>query len=161
MALNNKTYIDVIDFRQDFFEIDKKTKNPRGFLYEFNFKSANDSLTTDKIDEYLSHFGEFSEFVRGKKYTVHFTGLKTEDDKNKFDYFKLIIGLTVQRTLSEVEDDVNKANMGFFTDKDVTLLSKRIVKNKSKVSSEDYFDYLNKYLEEEFPQYMKRQETYY
>jgi len=74
-------------------------------------------------------------------------------------YFKIMIGLTTKRTLSEVEENVLK----LFSESEFSnfiILNKRIVNNKNDVSVEEYLKIANLFIKKEFPEHYVQQITF-
>ena len=163
ITLINKNYLDILDSKQDFLLLGN-SRNQKGFLYEFNYKSGTKNLSTNDIKTLLYSFRDFSKIGKdreGFRFTVHFTGIISESSnvEDGFEYFKLIIGLSTKKTLTEIEDHVSK----LYREKnfsDSILLSKRIIKNKSDVNVEKYLDNLNTFLQEKYPSYLTNQVTF-
>lgn len=160
MSLNEKKiYSDIIDLKQRFVNFDSLNCK-KGHIYEFNFKTTNNiPFDEEKINEYLELFSSIRDQKLSNQCAVHFTGL-SGDTNTAFKFYKLNIGLTTKVSLADVEKVVDDIHQSFFNTDEVKLLSKRIVKNKNNVTSEDYFLYLDFYLNDEFPSYKKKQKTF-
>ena len=163
ITLINKNYLDILDSKQDFLILGN-SRNQKGFLYEFNYKSGTKNLSTNDIKTLLYSFKDFSKigkYREGFRFTVHFTGIISESSKveDGFKYFKLIIGLSTKKTLTAIEDHVSK----LYREKEFSnsiLLNKRIIKNKSDVNVEEYLENLNTFLQKKYPSYLINQVTF-
>merc|ERR1712050_615166 len=120
-------------------------------------------LSTGEINELINTFSFFSKIGKnrdGVRFTVHFTKMASDSLIN-FDskYFKIMIGLTTKRTLSEVEENVLK----LFSESEFSnfiILNKRIVNNKNDVSVEEYLKIANLFIKKEFPEHYVQQITF-
>jgi len=154
----NKEIFDILDSKQNFLiENERKQK---GFLYEFDFKTTNSKFNEADIDNLLNCFSNYTKIGKSKegvKFTVHFTGVKSEDlNSNEINYFKVIMCLTVRKTLTDVHEGISNV----FKDTDfssIILLKQRIIKNKSDATVEEYLEALNQYLAESYPDYVLKQ----
>jgi len=163
IIIKKENYLDILDSKQDFL-IAKKDKKKKGFIYEFDFKTqTGNELSISEINELINTFSFFSKIGKnrdGVRFTVHFTKMASESLIN-FDskYFKIMIGLTAKRTLSEVEENVLKlfSDSGF---SDFVILNKRIVNNKNDVSVEEYLRTANMFIQNEFPEHYVQQITF-
>ena len=156
-------YFDVLDYKQT-FNLTDNVKKRKGFLYEFDFKSTTNDLTSDKVEYLLNAFVNFPVMGEGRKafhLSVHFTGILSKGSTNdSFQYLKTIFGLSTKRTLKEIETcffdllkDVD------FLDHNV-LLNKRIIKNRADVPVEEYLENLNGFLETEHKEFLVKQTSF-
>jgi len=163
MITKNNFSMDILDSKQDFL-IAKSDKKKKGFLYEFNLKNPTDKkFSTSKASELIDSFGLFpmlEEENSNIEFTVHFTGIKFEDsDSFDYKYFKIIIGFPMGKTLTEIEENLER----FFQNNNYScfvIINKRRVINKSKASVEEYFTNLNAFISEKFPKYDVKQLTF-
>lgn len=143
-----KEFNNILDSKQDFL-ISDKANQQKGFLYEFNFKVSKD-LSTEDLNTLIENFKFFGKMGKSKvKFTVHLIAIPS---MKGYTRVKLTLGLSSKRTLEEINENVTELFKSVQFDK-LSLINKRIVRNKTEVSVDEYLDVTNSFLKEKFPNY--------